>query len=130
MRFSLGSGFLYMNKKVCKQFCPVWLQGRKDWIHAPVEAPCGVGEGVCTRFALGFVGLTFDPPPPPPSDFFSYLGLVLSSSRLRTRMSRNSSLELQAFVMRASTGNRLLLIQLYRCSYDMSCLVNVSSDVM
>ena len=39
MRFSLGSGFLYINKHVCKQICPVWLQGRKDWIHAPVEAP-------------------------------------------------------------------------------------------
>ena len=30
MRFSLGSGFLYINKHVCKQICPVWLQGRKD----------------------------------------------------------------------------------------------------
>ena len=36
MRFSLGSGFLYINTHVCKQICPVWLQGRKDWIHAPV----------------------------------------------------------------------------------------------
>ena len=62
MRFSLGSGFLYINKHVCKQICPVWLQGRKDWIHAPVEAPCGVG-GVYTRFALGFVCLTLPPPP-------------------------------------------------------------------
>ena len=106
MRFSLGSGFLYINKQVCKHICPVCLQGRKDWIHAPVEAPCGVvvgGGGVYTRFALGFVCLTLPPP-----DFFSYLGLVLSPSRLRTRMSRNSSLESQAFVMRASTWNRLL----------------------
>ena len=110
MRFSLGSGFLYINKHVCKQICPVWLQGRKDWIHAPVEAPCGVvvvGGGVYTRFALGFVCLTLPPPPPP--DFFSYLGLVLSPSRLLTHMSRNSSLESQAFVIRASTGNRLLV---------------------
>ena len=61
MRFSLGSGFLYINKHVCKQICLVWLQGRKDWIHAPVEAPCGVG-GVYTRFALGFVCLTLPPP--------------------------------------------------------------------
>ena len=46
MRFSLGSGFLYINKHVCKQICPVWLQGRKDWIHAPVEAPLwGGGRG-------------------------------------------------------------------------------------
>ena len=30
MRFSFGSGFLYINKHVCKQICPVWLQGRKD----------------------------------------------------------------------------------------------------
>ena len=30
MRFSLVSGFLYVNKHVCKQICPVWLQGRKD----------------------------------------------------------------------------------------------------
>ena len=36
MLFSPGSGFLYINKHVCKQICPVWLQGRKDWIHAPV----------------------------------------------------------------------------------------------
>ena len=35
----------------------------------------------------------------------------------RTRMSRNSSLESQAFVMRASTGNRLLsLSELQRAS--------------
>ena len=45
MRFSLGSGFLYINKQVCKHICPVCLQGRKDWIHAPVEAPCGVVVG-------------------------------------------------------------------------------------
>ena len=32
----------------------------------------------------------------------------------RTRMSRNSSLESQAFVMRASTGNRLLFLVLAR----------------
>ena len=32
----------------------------------------------------------------------------------RTRMSRNSSLESQAFVMRASTGNRLLFPVLAR----------------
>ena len=107
MRFSLGSGFLYINKHVCKQICPVWLQGRKDWIHAPVEAP--LWRGVFTLFALGFVCLTLPSPPP---DFFSYLGLVLSPSRLRTRMSRNSSLESQAFVMRASTGNRLLSVLL------------------
>ena len=30
MRFSLGSGFLYVNKHMCKHTCPVWLQGRKD----------------------------------------------------------------------------------------------------
>ena len=60
--------------------------------------------GVYIRFALGFVCLTLPPAPP---RFFSYLGLVLSLSRLRTRMSRNSSLESQAFsfVMRAFTGN-------------------------
>ena len=63
MRFSLGSGFLYINKHVCKQICPVWLQGRKDWIHAPVEAPLwGGGRGVFTLFALGFVCLTLPPP--------------------------------------------------------------------
>ena len=37
-----------------------------------------------------FVVPLFDPPSPL---FFSYLGLVLSTSRLRNRMSRNSSLE-------------------------------------
>ena len=30
MRFFLGSGFLYINKHVCKLICPVWLQGWKD----------------------------------------------------------------------------------------------------
>ena len=62
----------------------------------------GMGGGVYT-LALGFVCLTLPSP-----YFFSYLGLVLSPSRLRTHMSRNSSLESQAFVKRASTGNRLL----------------------
>ena len=48
------------------------------------------GEGLAyTRFALWFLCLTL----PPPSLFFSYLVLVLSTSRLRNRMSRNSSLE-------------------------------------
>ena len=104
MCFSLGTGFLSINKHVCKQIRPVWLQGRKDWIHAPVEAPFGGGGGgVYTRFAPGFVCLTL-----PPRYFFSYLGLVLSPSCLRTRMSCNSSLVSQAFVKRASTGNRLL----------------------
>ena len=103
MRFSLGSGFLYINKHVCKQICPVWLQGRKDWIHAPVEAPCGVeGGGSTPVLPWGSFVLPSLPP-----DFFSHLGLVLSPSRLGTRISRNSSLESQAFVMGASTGNRL-----------------------
>ena len=63
MRFSLGSGFLYINKHVCKQICPVWLQGRKDWIHAPVEAPRGGGDGgVYTSFAQGV--RLFNPPFP------------------------------------------------------------------
>lgn len=44
---------------------------------------------VCTRFSLWFVCL----PLPPPPNFLSYLGLVLSLSRLRTRLSRNSSVE-------------------------------------
>ena len=30
VHFSLESGFLSINKHVCKQICPVWLQGRKD----------------------------------------------------------------------------------------------------
>ena len=30
MRFSPGSGFLYINKHMCKHICPVLLQGRKD----------------------------------------------------------------------------------------------------
>ena len=108
MHFFLGSGFLYINEHVCKQLCPVWLQGRKDLIHAPVEAPCGGGNGGGLHpFALGFVCLTLPLPPP---DFFSYLGRVLSPSRLWTLMSRNSPLESQAFVMRASTGNRLLSV--------------------
>ena len=105
-RFSLGSGFLYINEHLCKQICPVWLQGRKDWIHAPVEAPCGVGVGGSTPVLLwgSFVSI------PLPPDFFSYLGLVLSPSRLQTRMSLNSSLESQAFVMRGYTGNSNLFL--------------------
>ena len=89
--------------------CPVWLQGRKDWIHAPVEAPCVcVGGRGLHPFCFGV--RLFNPPSPHP-DFFSYLGLVLSPSRLRTLMCRNSSLESQAFVMRTFTGNRLLLME-------------------
>ena len=30
MRFSLGSGFLYINKHMSKHICPVWMQGRMD----------------------------------------------------------------------------------------------------
>ena len=30
VHFSLESGFLSINRHVCKQICPVWLQGRKD----------------------------------------------------------------------------------------------------
>ena len=61
MRFSLGSGFLYINKHVCKQICPVWLQGRKDWIHAPVEAP--LWGGGLHPFCFGV--RLFNPPSPP-----------------------------------------------------------------
>ena len=43
---------------------------------------------VYTRFSLWFVCL-----PLPPPNFLSYLGLVLSLSRLRTRMSRNLFVE-------------------------------------
>ena len=110
MRFSLGSGFLYLNKEVSKQICPVWQRGQKDWIHAHVEARGGGGGGDIPPFCFGVPLFTPPSPPPPPPDFFSYLGLVLSPSCLRTRMSRNSSLESQAFVMRASTGNRLLFV--------------------
>ena len=62
MRFSLGSGFLYINKHVCKQICPVWLQGRKDWIHAPVEAPLWDGGGL-HPFCFG--ARLFNPLSPP-----------------------------------------------------------------
>ena len=48
----------------------------------------GVEGLVYTRFTLWFVCL-----PLPPPNFLSYLGLVLSLSRLRTRMSRSSSVE-------------------------------------
>ena len=63
MCFSLGNGFLYINKHVSKQICPVCLQGWKDWIYAPIEAPCGGwGGGVYTHFALGLACLTLPPP--------------------------------------------------------------------
>ena len=110
MCFSLGNGFLYINKHVSKQICPVCLQGWKDWIHAPVEAPFGGwgwGGGL-HPFCFG-VSL-FNPHSP--LIFSPYLGLVLSPSCLWTCMSRNSSLESQAFVKRASTGNRLLSIDM------------------
>ena len=93
-----GVAFLHINKHACKQISPVW-------IHAPSKPLVGVGRGEYTRFALGFVSLTLIP-----LHCFSCLGIVLSPSRLRTRMSRNSSLEFPASVKRASTGNRLLLI--------------------
>ena len=51
------------------------LAASEDWIHA--KPSCGGGGGV---------GLH-------PFCFISYFGLVLSPSRLRTRMSRDSSLE-------------------------------------
>ena len=71
MRFSPGSGFLYINKHVCKQICPVWLQlGRKDWIHAPV-ALCGVGGGDIPPFCFGVP--LFNPPFPPPRPRFFLL---------------------------------------------------------
>ena len=47
---------------MCKQICPVLLQGRKDWIHAPVEAPCGGGGGDLHPFCSGV--RLFTPPPP------------------------------------------------------------------
>ena len=59
MRFSLGSGFFYINKHVCKHICPAWLQGRKDWIHALVEAPCGMVGGGLHQFCFGV--RLFDP---------------------------------------------------------------------
>ena len=59
----------------------------EDWIHA--KPLVGVGGGVVLH-PFCFVVRLFDPPSP---NFFSYLGLVLSTSRLRTHMSRNSSLE-------------------------------------
>ena len=69
------------------------LAASEDWIHAKplvgVGGGGGGGEGLAyTRFALWFVCLTLPHP-----FFFSYLGLVLSTSRLRTHMSRNSSLK-------------------------------------
>ena len=70
MRFSLGSGFLYINKHMCKYMCPVWLRGRKDWIHAPVEAPCGVVGGDLHPFCIGV--RLFDPPSPPIFFFLSW----------------------------------------------------------
>ena len=69
-----------------------------------LEAPCGEGSGACVHPFSFVISLFFLPSP-----YFSisYLGLVLSSSRQRTRMSRNSSSGSQVFVTRASTGNIL-----------------------
>ena len=83
VRFSLGSGFLYINKHVCKQICPVWLQGRKDWIHAFVEAPLLGGGGGLHPFCFG--ACLFNPPSPPPRFFllsWSYCGLACPATHL------------------------------------------------
>ena len=49
----------------CTQICPVLLQGREDWIHAPSKPLVGV----CVGGAVGlhpfcFVIRLFDPPSP------------------------------------------------------------------
>ena len=65
MRFSLGTGFLYINKHVCKRICPVWLQGQKDRImraSKPLVGVAGGGGGLhpfCSKVCL------FNPPSPP-----------------------------------------------------------------
>ena len=74
----------------------------------PSKPIVGVGMWAYTRFALGFACLTL---PPPLLFLLSLSSPIAFSPRLQTRMSRNSSLESQAFVKRASTGNRLLSIQ-------------------
>ena len=63
MRFSLGTGFLYINKHVCK----------KDWImraSKPLVGVAGGGGGggggphpFCSKVGL------FNPPSPPPPTF-------------------------------------------------------------
>ena len=45
VRFSHQIGFLDINKHVCKQICPVGLQGQKDWIHVPLKPLVGVRRG-------------------------------------------------------------------------------------
>ena len=62
--------------------CPVWLQGRKDWIHAPVEAPCGcVGGRGLHLFCFGV--RLFNPPsllPPPRFFLLSWSSPIAFSS--------------------------------------------------
>ena len=79
MRFSLSSGFLCINEHVCKHICPVWLQEREDWIHAPSEPIAGLGGGVGLHPFCFVVCFLY----PPSSLFFSPLGLALSPSRLQ-----------------------------------------------
>ena len=102
VRFSLGSGFLCINKHVCKQICMVWLQGREDWIHAPSKPLKEVG-GWSTPVLL--CGSFFYPSLPPifslilvQSYRFLACGLACPVTHLST---------LQAFFRRAPTGNRL-----------------------
>ena len=53
MHFSRQIGFLYINKHVCKQICPVGLQGQKDWIHVPSKPLLGVRGGGLHPFCFG-----------------------------------------------------------------------------
>ena len=100
MGFFLGSVFLHIIKQVCKQICPVWLQGRKDWIHAPLEPLVGVGGGVGLHsfcFEARLLTLPLPPhlphPPPPPPLFFisswcSPIALLLADSHVPSLISR------------------------------------------
>ena len=63
VRFSLQIGFLYINKHVCKQICPVGLQGQKDWIHVLPKPLLGVRAGGGLHpFCFGV--RLFNPPSP------------------------------------------------------------------
>ena len=66
----------------------------------PSKPIVGVGMWAYTCFALGFACLTL---PPPLLFLLSLSSPIAFSPRLQTRMSRNSSLESQAFVKRACT---------------------------
>ena len=95
VHFSLRSGFLCINKWVCNQISPVWLQGqgRIGFIHCQSPLWGGVGGGMGWSTPVLLCGSFVCVPPSP-------LFFLLSWS---------SPIAFSPVVKWASTGSRLLL---------------------